>query len=445
MALNGAQLPDGMAFQPQNNKQAYLAYACGLLTDASALPTPRTKEEYLLREYCLNGGGGENIEIEDVQFFFCYDHRLEQYEELLPLFGTLTDIKNMFKGCNFTEFDIGALPVDNSGVGFNAVFEDCKKLVTLKRTGSDELRVHDFQNAFDSCEKLKNIDFKIVVMNAAEYNYNGYLRYAFGNCYEIEEISLEIDPIVTQNLDLANAFLNCRELKKCPIDFSKIKAHVSTLELSDAFSGCKKMAGTIDLCSIPLKTGSTSRAFKSCGELEGVLNIDLSNKATLSTEFFPNGTATAPAKLKRVTFTNGESGKAMGINLSYCSFEREAMVELFNTLPPPYAQTSYYYKITLTGNPCVTGTKTITGSTYEGTVAELEDFIADNHLSDIVCELNIDGQTMAVMGREIPGYFEGFPPEDIVTFDYPDAEVQVETLTDEDRAIAIAKGWTLVE
>lgn len=41
-------------FQPQNNKQAYLAYLNGLEIE---LPEPRTMEEALLYNYCVNGGG----------------------------------------------------------------------------------------------------------------------------------------------------------------------------------------------------------------------------------------------------------------------------------------------------------------------------------------------------------------------------------------------------
>ena len=42
-------------FQPQNNKQAYLAYLCGL---DIALPEPRTAEEILLCKMCADGVGG---------------------------------------------------------------------------------------------------------------------------------------------------------------------------------------------------------------------------------------------------------------------------------------------------------------------------------------------------------------------------------------------------
>ena len=54
-ALTGTPLAENAKFQPQNNKQAYLAYALGLLTE---LPEPRTIEEALLKQYCLSGGGG---------------------------------------------------------------------------------------------------------------------------------------------------------------------------------------------------------------------------------------------------------------------------------------------------------------------------------------------------------------------------------------------------
>ena len=40
-------------FQPQNNKQAYLAYLCGLNI---ALPEPRTAEEILLCKLCVDNG-----------------------------------------------------------------------------------------------------------------------------------------------------------------------------------------------------------------------------------------------------------------------------------------------------------------------------------------------------------------------------------------------------
>lgn len=50
--MNGTPITE---FQPQNNKQAYLAYLCGA---GNALPTPRSVEEVLLYNLCMNGGTG---------------------------------------------------------------------------------------------------------------------------------------------------------------------------------------------------------------------------------------------------------------------------------------------------------------------------------------------------------------------------------------------------
>lgn len=73
------------------------------------------------------------------------------------------------------------------------------------------------------------------------------------------------------------------------------------------------------------------------------------------------------------------------INISYCNMERSGFLEMIDTITDvsSLSLSSSYKKITITGNPCVTG------SLSDGTACE--------------------------------------------------------TLTDEDRSIATTKGWTLVE
>lgn len=60
MVLTGGKPPVSMTFHPQNNKQAYLAYAAGLLTNPELLPAPRTNEEVLLLQLCLSGFGSSD-------------------------------------------------------------------------------------------------------------------------------------------------------------------------------------------------------------------------------------------------------------------------------------------------------------------------------------------------------------------------------------------------
>lgn len=57
-------------FQPQNNKQAYLAYLNGLDID---LPAPRTTEETLLYNLCVNGGASGNGDVADAVVFTARD------------------------------------------------------------------------------------------------------------------------------------------------------------------------------------------------------------------------------------------------------------------------------------------------------------------------------------------------------------------------------------
>jgi hypothetical protein len=98
------------------------------------------------------------------------------------------------------------------------------------------------------------------------------------------------------------------------------------------------------------------------------------NKAGLSITF-PNGTSVAyVGKLKRLTFRTdlpeGTYSIRSAINIKYCSFDREGMIEMFNTLPDITAAnvSASYKKITITGNPCVT----------DGTLTEEDKAIATN-------------------------------------------------------------------
>ena len=68
---------------------------------------------------------------------------------------------------------------------------------------------------------------------------------------------------------------------------------------------------------------------------------------------------TSKAKpLRKLTFCNSEDGYynktyAKNLDIKYCSFDRDGMVEMFNTLPDASDVTATS-TITITGNPCVT-------------------------------------------------------------------------------------------
>lgn len=80
---NGATINPN--FQPQNNKQAYLAYLCGLNI---ALPEPRTEEEVLLCKLCVNGASVAPTEVEKLDFSNCSFGR----EAMAVVFEGLKDV-----------------------------------------------------------------------------------------------------------------------------------------------------------------------------------------------------------------------------------------------------------------------------------------------------------------------------------------------------------------
>lgn len=84
-------------FQPQNNKQAYLAYLCGA---DIALPEPRTTEEVLLHSLCVSGGvrsGGGNRPAVNVSYWnFQRDVMVEMFNAM-PDISADTNIAEMDK------------------------------------------------------------------------------------------------------------------------------------------------------------------------------------------------------------------------------------------------------------------------------------------------------------------------------------------------------------
>lgn len=154
------------------------------------------------------------------------------------------------------------------------------------------------------------------------------LEMMFYKCEALEEFSF--DGIDTSAATTAkNCFQSCTSLKK--IDFS-----------------------AADFSSIT----TTFYLMRYCSALEEVVGLSLPAATGTATTWTPAGTETSPYPLRRFTFRTDLDAPSvqMPIKISYCSMEREATLEMFNTLPdlavlalasPP--------AITLTGNPCATG------------------------------------------------------------------------------------------
>lgn len=326
--------------------------------------------------------GGADFTINNASYLFHSGARLELKDILMSLLKDVTSTAYMFYNCgyNLKEIDLSGLDTKNV-TDMSNMFYGCSSLTSIDVSGFDTGKVESMNNMFNGCSNISSVDLSMLDTSRLE-EINGM----FSGCSKLTEV--DMSNFIFWNLDqmvMQSAFYNCKSLKSVKFPVREIRLY----NASSAFNYCSELI-SIDLSCFNTKD-STASAFQSmftgCGKLEEIIGFSAANRAGCSIGF-PNGNnATSPAALKRLTFRPYEGGYSIrsAINIKYCSFERSGMVEMFNSLPDITAANvgTSYKKITITGNPCLTGTLT------DGTVCE--------------------------------------------------------TLTDEDRAIATNKGWTLVE
>lgn len=230
-------MAEGATIQPQNNKQAYLAYALGLITDASHLPEPKTSEEALLKEYCLNGGGGGSATpfITDISYMFYNGTRNDCIPEILSLCGPITRAVSAFNGSDkLKEVDITGLDVRNAD-NFSSFFSSCMSLESV--VGLDTLDLSSarlLNNFFYYCSKLNNLD------GVASWNVSNVDKfdYMFSYCNALTDASFLRDWDVRNGTTFASMFANCKSLKN--VDMSKWNMSSAT-SLISMFQNCTSL------------------------------------------------------------------------------------------------------------------------------------------------------------------------------------------------------------
>ncbi len=348
MALsNGTTIAE---FQPQNNKQAYLAYLCGA---DIALPSPRTVEEVLLYNLCVNGMGGGvggSVEIKDCSYLFADDGggyasemRVGEIDTLMPLVKNPTKATRMFYGWTSK----GPTEVDLSK--------------------ADWSKCTDFKGMFGDNRVIKRVDLSTV-------------------------------------------------------DMSGVNSNSSAEDLFDSY----------------------------CTSLEEVFGVYHNLKSGTKLRITMRGTESAPKPLRRFTFAPDIklpiSCYAEPFNFAYCSFNREAMVELFESLPVN-TEGGSYAQIKITGNPCLdAGMITLPGGMATvNSYAEAADlFYGVDPMEPIVANINNEGKvSYAALQNLLVELRRSVTYPVMIAWD--EMTYCSALLMDDDRAIATDKGWTLVE
>lgn len=128
--------------------------------------------------------------------------------------------------------------------------------------------------------------------------------------------------------------------------------------MTEMFRFCDGLTGTIDFGGVDTSgTTSADNMFENCYYIEEILNFSCEGKVGGNINFPSgryNGTVQA---LRRLTFKNLPDGRysiRSKIDLYLCSFERDEMVEMFNSLPDISALSisDSDKEIDITFNPC---------------------------------------------------------------------------------------------
>ena len=255
--------------------------------------------------------GGADFTINDASYLFTNNARSEIKDELISLLKDVTDMNHMYCNSGITEIDLSSF--DTSKVtDMSYMFSGCANLQTINMNGIDLSNTTNWHYLFHGTSNLQNLYWNDI--DTSNITNMGYL---FGS----------------------SGITN--------IDFS----HIDTSKVTN-------MASIFSLCK----------------QLESITGFSATNKSGISLTFPAGTSASSPVALRRLTFRTdlpeGTYSIRSAINIKYCSFDREGMVEMFNTLPDISSLNlgASYKKITITGNPCLT----------DGTLTDNDRAIATN-------------------------------------------------------------------
>lgn len=383
----------------------------------------------------------------------------------------VTTLSQTFDGCSSLEEIIGLEDLDTSAMTqCGRLFYGCAKLKEIDLSKWDVSKLKsNFNSTFYGCSALKRVN--LTGWDVAKIK---QVSQTFYGCTSLEEIVGLADIGTDAINNMSGTFANCKLIKV--LDLSKWNFG-ALVAIDNAFSGCTALEEVVGLENIPTGNVTTmAYTFQNCGlksidmslwdtslvtnmngmfsgaAVKEIIGFSAMNKAGV-TIGFPVGTSSKASGLKRLTFrTDVANPIRSAIDIKYNQMERSGAVEMFNSLPDVSALThsANYKKITLTGNPCVSSTFKIPEksgvpvSSYAEYAAAADEFYGNFDRTGAQIKGFVDGVGWELV--DATNVNEDFFNYSQVSFlEFTATVSDSMKLTDEDRAIATGKGWTLVE
>ena len=206
------------------------------------------------------------------------------------------------------------------------------KIVEAVTSMLGEIKANGLGNSFNNCRSLKHID-------PIDFNNNTYSPYAFYNCNKVNRIVIK-NLSVSSGANQANMFQYCIALKEIVCESATISSSASLL------TDC---ASLLKLPNVKFVSGATVlNPISGCTSLKDTV-LDLSYKNDLTRASLAGSSTKRIDGLKGVTVSNEapfDNATSPQINVSYTGMDRNALVNLFKSMP-------YNVGYTVVGSPTI--------------------------------------------------------------------------------------------
>lgn len=366
------------AIRSKGGTQAQLAFPAGFVSAIQAIPT--------------GGGGLDFSNTTNLSYLFRSRPELLDGADTID-WSSVTEADYAFQNAVTTAAADATFQNKVSGVRKTGIsmFAGCSELTDVDYD-ENNITYNGGTNIFDGCVKMHLADAVAMVVKAiSNGNINADLSSAFSNCGTSYFEYPDIEGFSIKATTFKSMFSNCKLKSIGPITVTNNAAMI--LGYMFPTTHCLESVGKISVYTLNTTSSnqqniiniSGASALKKFGGIEirnpsGQNNIPLSSTAYLLSgvgtvveeildmpiSFFGYGaknimsmagTANSPRPLKRLTFNTTNIAyknktNAKSFSIAYCSFDRDGMVEMFNSLPDASDVTGAKV-ITITGNPCV--------------------------------------------------------------------------------------------
>lgn len=453
--------------------------ACDAVREKTGGTDPIKSGEMGAQIRAIKAGGDDQV-ITNASYLFYNNARVDSVDFLLSCCKGVNSVLNMFHNCygitdlKMTDFDMSQV------TDMNDMFNSANKLIDPDCGNWDTGKVKTMKQAFRGCTSVERLD--VSKWNTENVTDMSYMFFICKMLKELDVGSWNTSKVTNmqnlfsgnssqqmqlktikglENWDTGNVvymgqmFEYCSQIESLPIenwDTSKVTS------LAGTFNGCQSLK-KVDMSKWDTsKVTAITNIFQNCKNLKEIVGFSATNKAGLSIGF-PKGSVSLPMALERLTFrtdlSEGVYSIRSAIDIRFCAMDRAGFLEMANTLPDvsSLGLNSSYTTITLTGNPCVSTTyrlpskSTVPVNSYDDFVALADDFYGPyDRTGAEVTALTQRGITISVPVTDVTEEFFNENGLQSVGFKLFVASVPAEMrIDDSDRAVAVSRGWALVE